>query len=185
MLGERTLVLARWADATNSTAASATLRFWDAGSEGFCAGLHCGDAAAALWRAVDDFFDALHPFGEIHFSPKGFYVGLDFCVLEIHFLAGVVDETFPERSVDDEGADHVPVAEDLEDVGGLLVASSNAVDEFVGRVRLELCSADIRASLAHDGLAAEFVEVEEEFGLLDGGFGFWHEGNLARGMYVV
>jgi hypothetical protein len=33
--------------------------------------------------------------------------------------------------------------------------------------------------LAHDGFAAELVEVEKEFGLLDRGFCFWHGENLA------
>ena len=40
---------------------------------------------------------------------------------------------------------------------------------------MELSAADVGAGLAHDGFAAEFVEVEEEFGLLGGGFLFWHE----------
>jgi hypothetical protein len=69
---------------------------------------------------------------EVEFAAEGFYVGLDLSPLEIHFLAGVVDEGFGEGTVKDEGADHVPVAEDLEDVGSLLVAFSNAVDEFGG-----------------------------------------------------
>ena len=81
--------------------------------------------------------------------------------------------------MEDEGAEHVPVAEDLEDVGGLLVAFFNAVDEFIGGVRIELAAPDVGAGLAHYGFAAEFVEVEEEFGLLDGGFGFWRGENLA------
>ncbi len=81
-----------------------------------------------LGDPVDDSFDALHPLGEIHFGAEGFQVGLDFGPLEIHFLAGVVDEGFGERAVEDEGAEHVPVAEDLEDVGGLLVAFFDGVD---------------------------------------------------------
>ena len=150
-----------------------------AGGEGLGAGLHGGDAAAAFCGTVDYLFDALHPLGEIHFAAEGFYVGLDFGPLEIHFLAGVVDESFGECAVEDEGAEHVPVAKDLEDVGGLLVAFSNGVDEFIGGVRIELAAPDVGAGLAHYGFAAEFVEVEEEFGLLDGGFGFWHGENLA------
>jgi hypothetical protein len=105
---------------------------WGAGGEGFGAGLHGGDAAAAFGGAVDYLFDALHPFGEVHFGAEGFYVGLDFGPLEIHFLAGVVDESFGEGAVEDEGGEHVPVAEDLEDVGGLLVAAADGVDEVVG-----------------------------------------------------
>jgi len=46
---------------------------------------------------------------------------LDFNPLEIHFLAGVVDKALGECAVEDESADHVPVTEDLEYVGGLLV----------------------------------------------------------------
>ena len=140
--------------------------------------MHGGYAAAAFWGAINYLFDALHPLGEVEVAAEGFYVGLDFGPLEIHFLTGVVDEAFGESAVDDEGADHVPVAEDLEDVGGLLVAVSNAVDEFFGRRRFERAAYEA-TRLAHDGFAAEFVEVEEEFGLLDGGFGFWHGENLA------
>jgi hypothetical protein len=153
--------------------------FFGAGGEGFGAGLHGGDAAAAFGGAFDHLFDVLHPLGEVHFAAEGFYVGLDFGVLEIHFLAGVVDEGFGEGAVEDEGAEHVPVAEDLEDVGGVLVAVFNAVDEVGGGVRSELSSSDVGAGLAHDGFAAEFVEVEDEFGLVDGGFWFWHGENLA------
>ncbi len=72
--------------------------------------------------------------------------------------------------MEDESADHVPVAEDLEDEGGLLVAFFDAVDEFIGGVRIELSAANVGAGLAHDGFAAKFVEVEKKFGLLDGGF---------------
>ena len=140
--------------------------------------MHCGDATAAFGGTVDYLFDALHPLGEVHFAAEGFYVGLDLGPLEVHFLAGVVDEAFGERAMDDEGADHVPVAEDLKDVCGLLVAISNGVDEFIRGVGLEL-AADVGAGLAHDGFATEFVEVEEEFGLLDGRFRFWHGENLA------
>jgi hypothetical protein len=154
------------------------LRLRGAGGEGFGAGFHGGDAAAAFGGAVDYLFDALHPLGEVEFAPEGFYVGLDLGPLEIHFLAGVVDEGFGECAVEDEGAEHVPVAEDLEDVGGLLVPLANAVDEVFGGVGIEW-TADVGASLTHDGLAAEFVEVEEEFGLLDRGFGFWHGEKLA------
>jgi len=128
---------------------------------------------AAFGGAVDYLFDALHPLGEVEFAPEGFYVGLDLGPLKIHFLAGVVDKAFRERAVKDEGADHVPVAEDLKDVGRLLVALSNGVHKFFGGVGLEL-AADVGAGLAHDRLAAQFVEVEEQFGLLDGGFWFWH-----------
>jgi hypothetical protein len=111
---------------------SRQLGLWGAGGEGFGAGLHGGDAAAAFWGTVDYLFYALHPFGEIHFAAKGFQVGLDLGPLEIHFLAGVVDESFGEGAVEDEGGEHVPVAEDLEDVGGLLVAAADGVDEVVG-----------------------------------------------------
>ena len=145
------------------------LGLWGAGGEGFGAGLHGGDAAAASGGA-DHLFDALHPFGKVQFAAESFYVGLDLGILEIHFLAGVVDEAFGERAVDDEGAEHVPVAEDLKDIGGVLVALSNAVDKFIGGVRVELTTTDIGASLAHHGFAAKLVEVEDEFGLFDGGF---------------
>jgi hypothetical protein len=154
------------------------LRFGGAGGEGFGAGLHGGDAAAAFGGAFDHLFDVLHPSGEIHFAAEGFYVGLDFGVLKIHFLAGVVDEGFGDGAVEDEGAEHVPVTEDLEDVGGVLVAFFNAVDEVVGGVRSELSSSDVGAGLAHYGFAAKFVEAEDEFGLVDGGSLFWHEENL-------
>ena len=145
-------------------------RLRGASGEGFGAGLHCGDAAVAFGGTVDYLFDALHPLGEIHLAAEGFYVRFNPSPLKIHFLAGVVDKALRECAVKDEGADHVPVAEDLEDVGGLLVAFFNAVDEFIGGVRIELAASDVGAGLAHDGFAAEFIEVEEEFGLLDGGF---------------
>jgi hypothetical protein len=109
---------------------SRQLGLWGAGGEGFGAGLHGADAAAAFGGAVDYLFDALHPFGEVHFGAEGFYVGLDFGPLEIHFLAGVANKALGECAVEDESADHVPVTEDLEYVGGLLVAFSNAVDGF-------------------------------------------------------
>lgn len=157
---------------THKSVSLKNLGLWGAGGEGSGAGLHGGDAAAAFGRFIDHLFDALHPLREIHFAAEGFQVGLDFGPLKIHFLAGVVDECFGESAVEDEGADHIPIAEDLKDVSSLLVASSNAVDEFVGRMWVELCAADVRPSLAHDGFAAEFVEVEEEFGLLGGGFWF-------------
>ena len=92
--------------------------------------MHGGDAAAAFGGAIDDFFDALHPFGEVEFAAESLYVGLNLGPLEIHFLAGVADKALGECAVEDESADDVPVTEDLEYVGGLLVAFSNAVDGF-------------------------------------------------------
>ena len=154
------------------------LRLRGASGEGFSAGLHGGDAAPAFGGAIDYLFDALHPLGEIEFAAEIFYVGLNFCPLKIHLLAGVVDEAFGEGAVEDEGAEHVPVAEDLEDVGGLLVALSNAVDEVFGGARIER-AADVGASLAHDGFAAKFVEVKKEFSLFDWRLCSWHGENLA------
>lgn len=141
--------------------------------------MHCGDAAPAFGGSIDHLFNALHPFGKLHFRTEGFEVGLDLGVLEIHFLARVVDEAFGEGAVEDEGAEHIPITEDLEDVGGLLVAVADGGDEFFGGGGIEWAP-DIGAGLAHDGFAAEFVEVEDEFSLIDWQYLFWHERNLAR-----
>ena len=69
--------------------------------------------------------------GEFHFLAELGEVGLDLCVLEVHLLAGVVDEGGREGAVVDEGGDHVPVAVDLEDEPGLFVAGSDDLDELV------------------------------------------------------
>jgi len=116
------------------------------------------------------FYEALdvdEPLGQVHLLTELGEIGLDLCVLEVHLLAGVVDERGRESAVVDEGSDHVPVAVDLEDEAGVLVAGSDDLDELVGRGREEV-TADVGAGFAHDGLAAEVVEAEDEIGLLDG-----------------
>jgi hypothetical protein len=72
-----------------------------------------------------------------------------------------------------ERGDHVPVAVYLENEGGVFAAGAHDVQEFFCGCGQEL-AANLGARFPHDSFTAQFVEVQDQFSLLDGisGCGF-------------
>jgi hypothetical protein len=51
-------------------------------------------ALSRAWRAGRYLFEALHPFRKFHLLTEALEIGMDFCELKIHLLAGVVYQAF-------------------------------------------------------------------------------------------
>ena len=94
-------------------------------------------------------------------------VGLNLGVLEVHLLAGVVDQRNVERAMRHERGHHVPISVDLQHKAATPAARSHDLEKLARRPRQEL-AADVGACLPHHRLAPQFVQLQNQFRLLDG-----------------
>src|SRR5664279_530745 len=71
--------------------------------------LHRRETYAARLRSFHQALKIPHPLGQVHLVAKSGEVGLDLGVLEVHLLAGVIDQRGIESAVAHEGGNHVPI----------------------------------------------------------------------------
>ena len=87
----------------------------------FCGGesrealFHHLQPRASYLGTFHETFNATHPFRKIHDPAELRKVRLDFGILKVHLLAGVVHQPGVEGSTLDEGRDHIPIAIYLQD----------------------------------------------------------------------
>jgi hypothetical protein len=84
--------------------------------------LHRRETHAARLRSFHQALKIPHPLGQVHLVAKSGEVGLDLGVLEVHLLAGVIDQRGIESAVAHEGGNHVPIAVNLKNEAAMAAA---------------------------------------------------------------